>query len=1844
MLCIHKMISCPVRLKRISFFLLIISISTLCSITSELTGQNKTPVQILNIQDGADFGWDFDVRGDFLIFGADSEDSSIGPSSGVAYIYIKGNNGEWNLAQRIEAPDQEALAHFGASVSISADRQTIAVGANSKNFDGGTRNVGAVYIYHANDSKTQWIFSQKLIPETITSFRSFGDVVHLSDDGNNLFITERSNSVSWYNLENGEYHLISTAFRSADDITYGDKIIHKNELLGIPASYRTGPLGQKAQGAIDLFSPNLNNSSLDFEESLFSGSNVENERFGSMISASENYIISSTRKDIDNLHLFKYEEGSYKSVHIATVPQKSGIYNVAVSDRFLAYTSLSDSNEDGISDFDIIRIYENNGDDYPKVDSIYARSDERLDLGLSKIIIEDDFIFLTAKGESGGSIYIYQLSPPDIKFSPGSISFDYQCKDSKQTKIIRITNNEPESIDLTFAIANNSAGHFQIDDDHKLTLESGISYDLFIDYNPRIWISNSISTSLEVLYDGKSKTIPITVNKSRSRLISNEYEFVFTPDNNGLAERNILLELENVAATADPIAIERIELDRQRAFSIASGFQHINTCIDNANPRRIEVSYDGSNGSELEDKLRIYHSGAESNPIVIDLIASNGQSTNTLNAERKIELSPDDSGKAQGDGLVWLNDIFGESLTIEKAEIQSNAFFLVSPFTNVELIGTSVPRIVVGYDALIGNETSAILRIYHNGANESPIEVTICVPEEEKPDLQLSTDNLTYDYQCEGNQQTRSFTIFNNSDFLVDVPDLVLSSNEEFSAGSSSSFIDANSSVTVEVTYTAKEDRHFNEKMAFLSLRSGVDEQIVELVVLRPIGQIVGPSQVTFIPDENGKAEKDIVLTSDVGAILIEDIFGIKDNFSFEILGTTCIDEGGSVRVRVKYDSDPSKGDATSTVMVVVNNGLETLHLIPLIASLSDPEFVCSRESIEFPYLKKDEEYSESFYLKNIGGSSGELASLFVDSDDFEIISPLFSSPVTIAPNDSLKIEIRYNPKTYSFGELHEPLSMFITGGGSKSIELIVPNSNGIITRDSINYKFNVDISSGDMQTVTLYHTNSSGRDPILVTEISVSPSYYHLVEDVQFPFYLDFDDSYPFQIRTNPSVDATDGELRIEYHGDNQPSTEITVPLLTKGNASASIISISPERALLGKSTEALINRKWICYSLWMYILKKAMKKYASLKLRYGVELRLMPSFLKTLNPGIYDLVIRIPDNFNGEISKSVAIHRQDLILRGAFEVVAAITGKINDININLNTGIDRPPVPLANAEVVVRASGGSDPVGDALGRSTTNANGEFEIELEKFNDFMWVEASFLPSHSKYIVPPLKTYKKIQPFTKFEGIELSLPVGIVNDILSKLEQLEKIDVTYQLPLISPIVSKKFTNTAYDVSPILIGMDDENLYEYYLGESWKIESLKRIDLAAKGLKEHMDLMSALSPELSKSMINLMYEVYKIYNPSISLHNETLAKLEKLGPVGQLDPAKTKEYLQLTAIDRVLKGIVKVVTDLVKKSIDRAIVTSFPQTPQTKTWVEQWNKAFGIAQNFLLTANLGSGLEDLAKKALMEGVIVATDQFARVGYFYSTKPLINEIGALSKSGFEAKETFQQEVSKYNTIISDRETSVNSSIEIGKTLEESVGALNSLSGIFQSLATIVTISSGGSLLHIAATVYAAGQALNKISLVGMVAVPVLYTGEMIITSSSLNGTIDDLKKNHLTSLSGKKVDNHIRQLAFSDKTQKSLEHLLHEFNDKKTDQLSVWDMLRFTNKVFEYADNDLEKYIAEIELNFSPFLHHPNSHSNKLFNENLKLLKSLKYELDFNVLKMVMSENNASARSELTADFD
>ena len=155
------------------------------------------------------FGWSVALSddGSTLAVGAEWESSNatgvdgnpandLAPASGAAYVFVRDDMGAWSQQAYVKASNTDTYDYFGASVALSGDGNTLAVGAyyedsSATGIDGNQAidwmtNAGAVYVF-VRDGAGDWS-QAAYVKASNTDSDGFGRSVALSGDGQTLAV------------------------------------------------------------------------------------------------------------------------------------------------------------------------------------------------------------------------------------------------------------------------------------------------------------------------------------------------------------------------------------------------------------------------------------------------------------------------------------------------------------------------------------------------------------------------------------------------------------------------------------------------------------------------------------------------------------------------------------------------------------------------------------------------------------------------------------------------------------------------------------------------------------------------------------------------------------------------------------------------------------------------------------------------------------------------------------------------------------------------------------------------------------------------------------------------------------------------------------------------------------------------------------------------------------------------------------------------------------------------------------------------------------------------------------------------------------------------------------------------------------------------------------------------------------------------------------------------------------------------------------------------------------------------------------------------------------------------
>ncbi len=133
-------------------------------------------IQSSDAEEYDEFGGSVSIYGDYIVVGAEDEDTNSS-NAGSVYIFKRDTNNSVSQIAKIQSSDAEEYDHFGGSVSIYGDY--IVVGAENEDTNGS--NAGSVYIFKidTNDSVSQ---ITKIQSSDAEEYDHFGGSVSINGD------------------------------------------------------------------------------------------------------------------------------------------------------------------------------------------------------------------------------------------------------------------------------------------------------------------------------------------------------------------------------------------------------------------------------------------------------------------------------------------------------------------------------------------------------------------------------------------------------------------------------------------------------------------------------------------------------------------------------------------------------------------------------------------------------------------------------------------------------------------------------------------------------------------------------------------------------------------------------------------------------------------------------------------------------------------------------------------------------------------------------------------------------------------------------------------------------------------------------------------------------------------------------------------------------------------------------------------------------------------------------------------------------------------------------------------------------------------------------------------------------------------------------------------------------------------------------------------------------------------------------------------------------------------------------------------------------------------------------
>lgn len=179
------------------------------------------------------FGWSVAITGNTIVVGT-TGDRDAGDWTGSVYIFRYDGTNWTEQAKLLADGTGYYWEEFGFDVAISADSNTVLIGANKAN-DNGFKS-GAAYIFRFDGS--DWVQQAKLLASDGVELATFGNGVAISEDGDTAFIGAPGKDTTGYTAGSayvfefdGEQWLQKQKL-IASDAAHGDHFGHSLALYG----------------------------------------------------------------------------------------------------------------------------------------------------------------------------------------------------------------------------------------------------------------------------------------------------------------------------------------------------------------------------------------------------------------------------------------------------------------------------------------------------------------------------------------------------------------------------------------------------------------------------------------------------------------------------------------------------------------------------------------------------------------------------------------------------------------------------------------------------------------------------------------------------------------------------------------------------------------------------------------------------------------------------------------------------------------------------------------------------------------------------------------------------------------------------------------------------------------------------------------------------------------------------------------------------------------------------------------------------------------------------------------------------------------------------------------------------------------------------------------------------------------------------------------------------------------------------------------------------------------------------------------------------------------------------
>jgi len=179
--------------------------------------------------------------------------------AGAAYVFVRPSGGTtWTQQQELTAPDAATSDHFGISVAMSGDGNTVLIRASNEIVNG-QPFAGAAYVFVRPSGGTAWTQQQELTASDAARYDFFGTSVALSDDGNTALIGASDKTVNGQLYSGAAYIFVrpsgGTTWSQQQELTASDTASSDQfgSSVALSGDGNTALIGEQYAGAAYAF-------------------------------------------------------------------------------------------------------------------------------------------------------------------------------------------------------------------------------------------------------------------------------------------------------------------------------------------------------------------------------------------------------------------------------------------------------------------------------------------------------------------------------------------------------------------------------------------------------------------------------------------------------------------------------------------------------------------------------------------------------------------------------------------------------------------------------------------------------------------------------------------------------------------------------------------------------------------------------------------------------------------------------------------------------------------------------------------------------------------------------------------------------------------------------------------------------------------------------------------------------------------------------------------------------------------------------------------------------------------------------------------------------------------------------------------------------------------------------------------------------------------------------------------------------------------------------------------------------------------------------------------------------